>query len=381
MKTNTPVTGPLLITRIQVGLLFGLLVGPLTGCDTAVPTAEAAEAKARGAEPPDAQRRYLFTAARRPKEAAVVRLLGQVVVPASARRVLGPTVEARLVEWSVSVGSSVAAGDTLATLLSPELGDLGAVARELDRVVIERRKRLGTIKRAVNAGFNTSALLNDAVLSLAEAKAQLQRVKAQLAARRTDMRRGEGAGWAWVSPVDGMVTGIQCAPGGLYSAQSQCITIANAAALRVRVDVSERLAHRLGAPGVTKAPSAHWFPSSGAPKATLKFERRSANYDPRTRTQAYYFEGEALQIGASGQVELTVEPPEGAVVVARMAVVEVQGQPTVFVAKGEELPHAVPVTVLGREGSETLVKGPGLSEGARVVSSGAFSLKSSLTFN
>ena len=318
--------------------------------------------------------RLEFAEARVPDELSAVRLLGHVVVPSHARWVVGPSVEARLVEWSVTTGSKVEIGDTLATLVSPELGDLASVASELRRVVDEREKNVTRLEKAVKAGFKSSASLYEAELSLNEARAQLQRVQSQLGVRNANIRRGQKSQWEWVSPVDGTVAAVDCAPGGLYSAESSCITIVANDAPRVRVDVAETLVHRLG----DTTPGARWTPAGTVEARNLEFERRDAGFNSKTRTQAFYFTGEGLVIGSSGSADLRIPAPTGAVAVPRMAVVKVLGKSTVFVDTNDERPQPVPVKVIGRSGDDHLITG--IAAGDRVVSRGAFALKSVLAF-
>lgn len=317
--------------------------------------------------------RLEFAEARVAADVSVVRILGQVVVPSNAQWVVGPSVEARLIEWSVTTGSRVRVGDTLATLVSPELGDLASVANELHRVVKEREKNVARLEESVRAGFKSSASLHEAELSLNEARAHLQRVKRQLGTRNENIRRGHKSQWEWISPVEGQVNALDCIPGGLYSAESRCITIIADDAPRLRVDVSEGFAAKLQ----NHTPEASWTATGTSKPLALEFDRRNAGFDSRTRTQAYYFRGDGLVVGASGPAELNIPAPEGAYAVPRMSVVDVQGQPTVFV-ETDGRPQPTPVDVIGRKGEDTLVTGIGADD--RVVSRGAFALKSILAF-
>lgn len=343
-------------------LFLGLVLGLLSACQDSTERPEATPATGLDA-------RLSFTEARAPTKASALRLLGQVEVPSSAQWVVGPSVEARLVAWEVTTGSKVEVGTTLATLVSPELGDLASVENELRRVVGQREKNIGRLKESVDAGFKSSESLYDAELSLSEARAQLQRVQQQLGVRNANIRRGQKSQWEWVSPVDGLVTDIDCAPGGLYSGESRCITIVAADAPRLRVDVSETEVAKLA--GYT--PSARWMPAGASEAMSLEFDRRSAGFDSVTRTQALYFKGVGLTVGASGSVELEIPAPKGVVLVLRMSVVEVQGTPSVFVDKGGERPEAVAVEDVGRSGEDRLVTG--IAVGDKVVARGAFALK------
>jgi cobalt-zinc-cadmium efflux system membrane fusion protein len=324
--------------------------------------------------PTSVEARLEYSAAETPTQMSVIRVLGQVVVPSSASWVVGPSVEARLVEWSVTTGSRVEVGQTLATLVSPELGDLASVENELRRVASEREKNVGRLKESVEAGFTSSGALHEAELSVSEVRAQLQRVQQQLGVRNANIRKGQKSQWEWVSPVDGIVTAIECAPGGLYSAESRCITIVATDAPRLRVDVSESVVHKIG----DHVPTARWTPAGATSPLTLTLDRRDAGYDAQSRTQSFFFKADGLTVGASGPVEFDIPAPKDAVLVPRMAVVEVQGEDTVFVDKGEARPVAVPVTVVGRHDLNTLITG--IAAGDKVVARGAFALKSVLAF-
>jgi len=303
-----------------------------------------------------------------------VQIPAQVLVPNGASWVVGPSVEARLVRWSVVTGSQVKVGDTLATLVSPELGDLSSVASELSQVVKDRQKNAGRLKESVDAGFKSSASLYDAELSLNEAKAQLQRVRRQLRIRNANVRRGAKSEWEWVSPINGIVTSIDCTPGGLYSAESRCITIVEKNSVRVRVDVSEKMAASLG----KKVSQAKWLATTSDEPLILPLDRREYGFDPVSRTQAFYFKADGLDIGSAGMVELLIPAAKGAMRIPRESVVELQGKSSVFVARGEGLPEPVAIKIIGRKDGDYIVLGISMEDS--IVSKGAFALKSILAF-
>ena len=313
----------------------------------------------------------------KPRPAEVLdatRMPAQVVVPKGASWVVGPSVEARLIKWSVVNGSDVEVGDTLATLVSPELGDLSSLASELSRVVKDRQKNAGRLKESVKAGFKSSASLYDAELSLNEAKAQLQRVRRQLRIRNANVRRGAKSEWEWISPVSGRVSSIDCDPGGLYSSESRCITIIKKDATRVRVDVSEKMAGTFG----EKVRQAKWYaPRSNEPRI-LSLDRREFGFDQLSRTQAFYFEADGLEMGSAGTIELLIPVPKGALRIPRESVVKLRGKDTVFVVGGEESPKPVAVEVIGREEGDHVVLGISIEDS--IVSQGAFALKSIVAF-
>ncbi len=308
----------------------------------------------------------------------VARLPAEVVVPAHARSVVSPSVESRLLSWDVVEGQAVEVGDPLATLVSPELGDLKSAAAQLRRVVAERESILEKKREAVERGYQTAQSLYDAELALSEARAQLASVRRKIRLRDRDIRSGDESQWKWVTPVSGRIDDIACPAGGLYDAQSKCVSIVDPTRLEVKVDLPQQLDRRLQQVE-TESVVARF--SSDATEDTFeqKLLRRAASLDPATRSRAYYFgDGGMSSAGSAGWIELQVPPPENAVVVPRQAVRRLQGQEHVFVESDGERPVATEVEVVGRDGDQLLIRG--IPPGTRVVTRGAFLLKSLLAF-
>ena len=305
--------------------------------------------------------------------ATVAKLPAAVVVPQTTRWVAGPPVPARLIAWSVADGDRVVAGQPLATLISPELGDLAAGAAALDRVVAERSRNVERLARAVEAGFRSAEELYTAELALCEAEAERGRTRRQLSGRGDSVRSKAGSQWEWLAPTSGQIISLACSPGGLYDAASGCLTIVPEQGARVAAHLSAPLLAALAESIRAGEVSAQWAPEGGA-ATTLALERCLPGFEPHSRTRSCLFGGAGLQVGAAGTFSVEVPPPAGAARLPRQAVVQLDGQDTVFLQA--EPPRPQPVTVLGRQGADAIVAG--LAPGAVVAGRGAFTLKSRL---
>jgi cobalt-zinc-cadmium efflux system membrane fusion protein len=362
-------------------LIAGSFVAALgagaAGCNAVEVNAQAAPDTS--AEQTIAQR-LDYSAAEPADEATLARLPGEVVMAEHNSYRFGPSVRARLVEWHVAPGERVATGDALATLVSPELGDLEATAAELARVAREREKYVEQRREDLEAGVVAMRAVQEAELAAAEARAQLNSVRRQLRVRKNKQLRSEsGNGWSWVAPMDGRVGDISCKPGGLYGAESPCIELLDMSRAELRVEVPERLLAR-----TEGTYSLQWEPDSASPGTApveLTLVRREAALDSSSRTQSHYFRDQddtSLMVGASGLATLNVPAPEGVVLVPRLAVTELQGEPHVFVKASEGLPQPVAVDKRGQFGDGLLVFSEEIEAGTEVVSRGTFLLKSQL---
>ncbi|MFP4597649.1 MAG: efflux RND transporter periplasmic adaptor subunit [Persicimonas sp.] len=375
--------------------LAGLLAG-LGGCDLAGTDESGGgdESNQTGTDQTSADKtsadktimdRLEFSQARSTQTETLARLPAEVVMAEHNAHRFGPTVRARLVEWQVAPGDQVEVGDALATLVSLELTDLEATAAELSRVVSERQQYVQARREDVAAGVAAISAVEQAELSLAEARAQLGAVRRQLRVRKSGQLESEnGNAWSWVAPMAGRVGEVTCTPGGLYGAESSCVELLEASRAELRVEVPARLLDRTEADySVAFAPNAA---APGAEPVEMDLVRRAASLDADSRTQAHFFRPAAdstaqpglLRVGAAGLATLHVPAPEGVVLVPRLAVTELGGQPHVFVQADGELPTPVAVERRGQVGGDLLIYAEDLAVGARVVSRGAFLLKSRL---
>lgn len=322
--------------------------------------------------------------------AAVVTLPGEVTLPPQGMYEVGPTIAGRIERWHVSTGDHVTLESPLADVVSTELADLESASRELTRVIRERRRILRKQKEHVQAGMQSVQSLYETQIALSEARARKAALDRQLEARKKLGAKAEEGGmqWSWVAPVEGIVQEITCAPGTVQSPASRCLRIVDTTQSELRVPIPERFL-----PRVYAELRARWLPAwERDPNRALEMRlvRTEPLVDPKTRTLAHYFlpvdpddpraEG-WLTPGATGRVTVLTPAEPDTVRVPRLAVVEIDGEPTVFVASKESADatgeaEARTVTVVGHFEGDPIVRCERLKPGDRVVTRGAFLLKS-----
>jgi cobalt-zinc-cadmium efflux system membrane fusion protein len=297
---------------------------------------------------------------------SVLRRPARVVVPRSSTWVASPGVSARLLSWQVGPGDRVSPGDAIATLASPELSDLDAAVRRLRQIVGDRKVLVSSREKAVEQGFKSVDSLNEARLSLSEAEAELTRLRSKVSARGRNVESSSNSEWTWLSSAAGVVTEIACAPGSAVSADTPCLRVEPTENLVVAVDIPARESARLE-PTVVATVG----------ETTLTFVGRSHVVSER-QTETFRFGApDGARPGEAFLVDIDVPAPDDAVVVPRLAIVSIDGTPSVFV-EGPNGPEPRAITELGRLHGDRIVRG--VAPGDRVVARGAFVLKSELAF-
>lgn len=349
----------------------------------------------------------------------------QAVVTARADIVVDQTRTARITARSagvlgapkVQLGDAVRAGDVLVTVRSADLA--GARAR-LSRAKAARAVAEASVQRQQtlkDQGVHSEKQRADAALALAQAEAEVRAARAALAVRGQGARGpGEagGAAMALVSPMDGVVMAHTAIRGQTVAADDVLFDVADTSAVWVLAHVPEATATAVK-PGMRATLSV-----SGAAPRTAEVAAVAGRLDPHTRTRqvrlALSNADGALLPGAQGTV--TVFSPGAAMLtVPTLSVQRVKGQDVVFVevpatpahgekdahgekgthdARGEKGGHdahaaggvmyaMVPVVVLETAGGlhgirpATHAAEDVLKDGARVVTKGAFVLKSMRT--
>lgn len=328
---------------------------------------------------PDLKDRIGFAPLEAATDATLVTLPGEVVLPNGARQPLAPPLAGRLRVWSVALGAAVAEGDVLATLESPDLADLEAREGELARVANARSRLVATERAQVADGLVGAPSLYEHELAAKEARAQLEGVRAQLAARRA-LGADASAEWSWRAPAAGVVSAVSCPVGTMAGPDAPCLTLLALDRAELLVHVPERLLDLVGADV-----RAVWRSTSRPDRPQeLTLSRIDPTIDPLSRTRAHRFAhrpdaaAPSLVPGASGRVDLVVSAPPGVYSVPQDALTRLDGEDVVYL-RAPDSPtsaRAVPVRVIGRHGARALVRGDALAPGTDVVVRGAFLLKS-----
>lgn len=323
---------------------------------------------------------------------AQVPLGGRVTVP--ARISLDPRREARvsavtagtLERILVSPGDHVKAGESLASVLSPDLGEaIGAHLAGFAKLETARarRDRVATLH---TDGFSSKSQLLDAEADLtvaaAEAEAAEERLKV-MGVRPETVRPREGEHFASRfsvrSPIAGEILGIDATLGKSVSGGEPLFHVGNLDEVWLIVDVYETsLAAVQKGADVTFGVAAY-----GGETFTGKVDQIGGWLDPDSRTaevrvvvpnpdhrlKPNMFAEARLSLGSADAGTGLVIPAE--------AVQQIEGRPSVFV---EEEPGRFEVIAIQTEllpDGRLHVTG-GLEEGERVVVEGAFTLKSEL---
>jgi cobalt-zinc-cadmium efflux system membrane fusion protein len=311
-----------------------------------------------------------------------------------ARITLDPRREARvsavtagtLERVLVRPGDPIAAGGSLGTVLSPELGaaigdHLAATAR-VD-VARARRERVETLR---GGGFSSAAEVAEAeaefTVAAAEAEAAEERLRVfGVSPERVRPKEGEhfSSRFAVKSPIDGEVLSIDVSLGASVASGDPLFHVGNLDEVWLILDVYERsLAQvRMGA-GVSFTADAY-----GDEVFTGTVDQISGWLDPDSRTaevrvvvpnadhrlKPNMFAKARLELGGEGHGEGLVIPAD--------AVQDVEGRPSAFV---QEEPGRYAVRPVRTEplpdGRLKVVSG--LEAGDEVVFEGAFTLKSEL---
>jgi cobalt-zinc-cadmium efflux system membrane fusion protein len=289
---------------------------------------------------------------------------------------VGTLVSGRVTSASVSVGDRVEAGAVLAIVASADVGASRAAAasarvrRDAARATRDRHAAL------VESGIGARRTLMEADAALAEAEAELRGVSGGLRV----VGGGSGSEVTVTAPITGVIIERHATAGEVVEADVPLFVITDPAHLWVVGYVPELdlAVAREGAPAslsVAAFPGERWsghidFVAPALDEATRTLGVRAILDAPETR----------LRAGLFGRLTIAGDGAEAtALVVPASALARVDGEDVVFVPADEERTfRPVPVR-LGRRDGEIVEILEGLEEGAPIVTSGAFTLRSELS--
>ncbi len=294
---------------------------------------------------------------------------GELVVPDTARAVLGSIVEGRVEAVRVVPGDAVRAGDELVLIHSHEMMD----ARR-DLVAAEAELRY-----AENALARSAQLLQAGAVS----REEVERRTADRDAAQADVDRAtemvghldpSGDGDVTVrAPRDGVVLAVHVQPSAAVVPGDGLVEVGALRPLWATAHLPEELAAGLQVGAEARVS----FLASPADVVEARLVRVGGQVDRLTRTVEVRVEiaspPEGVRPGMFARVELLEAQRRSGMRVPGLAVQQVDGLASVFVDEGEGRYRAVPVDVFPLSDSELLVVG--LSEAARVVVEGAPFLK------
>jgi cobalt-zinc-cadmium efflux system membrane fusion protein len=285
---------------------------------------------------------------------------------------------------SVSVGSYVRQGQTMAVIESRELADLSAeylaaVEREeLARTSFEREERL------YEQEITSQADYLEARQELAEARIRTRSARQKLIALgfsdgyiESLPQRGERSlvTYPLTAPLSGRVLEKHIVAGEAVEADTDAFEVADLSTVWVDLSVYQR---DLGVVREGQEVVVDAGPALGRTRGTISYVRPVVGEETRTaiaRAVIRNPEG-MLRPGQFVTGLIAVDEAEVEIVVPETAVLDVEGTPTVFVQTGEGFVPR-PVEVGDRTADEVAITS-GLSAGERYVAAGAFALKAEL---
>lgn len=291
---------------------------------------------------------------------------------------IGSRTEGRILTLRADIGQRVVAGQPLAMLESPEVGQVRSEEKQAETLLQIAEENFAREQRLEQQGITSRKELLDARADLTRAQSALQSAQERL--RVLGAGHGEGGQFAVTAPFAGAVVQRDANRGEMASPSDQLFTVADLSRVWVELNIFERDLSRVvvGQP-VSVAVSAYSgqrFPGRivyvGAildtATRTVRARVEVPNRDGRLRPGM--FATAAIQVSGSGRSQ---------VVVPREAVQEVEGKQVVFVPGAERGEFRSQAVELGEvvDGNRIIVLS-GLKSADSVVVSGAFLLKSEL---
>jgi cobalt-zinc-cadmium efflux system membrane fusion protein len=303
---------------------------------------------------------------------------GTITYDANRVSHVGSRTEGRVIALRAELGARVGRGQPLALLESPEVGQIRAEEREAEELVKIAEENFAREKRLAAQGISSRK-------ELLEAEAELRRMQASLRSAETRLSvfgagHGTGGQFAVTAPFAGQVVARDASIGEMADPEDTLFTVADLSRVWIELNIFERDLPRIRV-GQSVAVRTSAYPDR-AFQGRIVFI--GSILDPEKRTVAARVEipnGDgALKPGmfANANIQVGAGGPE-VVVVPQDAIQEVEGKMVVFVPgdkAGEFRPQPVEVGD-PVEGSRVTIKG-GIKPGTRVVTRGAFALRSEL---
>ena len=308
-------------------------------------------------------------------------LLANGVITFDANRVaiVAPRTEGRIARVLTDLGQEVSAGQVLAWVESPDVGQTrGDLDRARSAVSIAKRN-YEREKRLFEEQISPQKEMLDAEVIYRTAEADYRSAVSKL--QTYGATSGSGGTYGLRSAVGGTVVERNASPGLLVGPSTNVFTVADLRHVWITVDAYETDLKRVH-PGAAATVSV-----TALPEETFKGRVTYAGgvVDTTSRTVKLRVtvenEGRRLRPGMFAQVRIAAPsgtPQTGAVALPELAVQDLNGKPTVFVNTAPGQYVARTVTTGARAGNGSIFVTKGVQPGERVVVQGAFQLKSEL---
>lgn len=300
---------------------------------------------------------------------------GEVEFEPSSLAHVGPLVPGRFIRVAVALGDPVKRGQLLGVIAS---SDVSAARARLG----QSRARLAAAQAAVKRQQQLASEGIGAQRSLIEAEAQVGEIEADLEGLRRQLAvfgSGNAGELQLIAPIDGVIVDLHATLGETAGADQAVFTITDPTKVWVRGNVPELELDRVTV-NTAAVVRLHAYPDL-ALAGTITYVAPSL--DEKTRSLPIRVTLEAtdprLRSGLFGSIELIGGARDERVLVVPIdAVATIDGQQVVFVPGDEPGSFRAQAVQLGRRAGGLYEVREGLSEGAVVALSGAFTLKSVL---
>ena len=293
---------------------------------------------------------------------------------------IGSRTDGRILALRADLGERVRAGQPLAVLESPEVGQTRADEHEAEALLAIAKENFAREERLEKAGISSRKELLDAQAELRRAEAAYRSAHERL--RVLGAEHGEGSQFAITAPFAGVIVQRHASRGEMATPSDELFTVADLSRLWIELDVFERDLMRVAIGQAVDVTTAAYPGRAFAGKVVyvgdiLDPEKRTV----RARVEIRNSDG-ALKPGMFARAVIDTPAGEGKTTLAvpRGAVQDVEGATVVWVP-GDEAGEfrAQPVEVgEGLDGDRVAILS-GLEPGSRIVTEGAFTLKAELS--
>lgn len=298
-------------------------------------------------------------------------VVGRVTFNQNRLAQISSRADARIAEVKVDVGDEVRAGQALVVVESAAAGEDRArlsaaqAALQAANAALKRRESL--------QGIASQREVEETRRDVAAAQADVDAAAAALRASGADPSASAGGRLVLVAPFAGTVVSRDAVAGRNVAGGHVLLEVADIQTMWAELEVPEESSL------LVKPEQRVLLQFEGASqKREAKISRVAASVDPATRTVRARVEldneARSLKAGLFFRARIELSGEKGALLVPKEAVQTAEGQRLVFVDRGGGVFEPIPVQV-GQYTSTTIEIASGLEPGARVVTAGAFLLK------
>lgn len=294
--------------------------------------------------------------------------------------VVASRAEGRVSKVLTDLGRRVRAGDVLALVESPEVGQTEGELERAEAAVDIAQRNYEREKRLYEQSISSQKEMLEAENAYRTAQADLKGTQAKLRALGAATARGGTFGLA--SPISGVIVERHATPGQIIGPATDLFTVADLRHVWITVDLYEndfgRVRNNAAAQVMPSALPADTFPGK------VTFAGGIVDSVSRTIKVRVEVENESQRLRPGMFAQVRIATPRrgtgGSLAVPELAVQDLNGTPVVFVAASEPGRYtARRVTLGGRTGGGMLAVRNGLQAGERIAVKGAFQLKAELT--